>query len=69
MPTQRGAVSVSWDTAPGGAVSVRVVVPANMEAGVHLPGEVPRAASGRAEFVVASNRIVDRCENDRYGCD
>jgi alpha-L-rhamnosidase len=68
VPTQRGAVSVGWDTAPGGAVSLRVVVPANMEAGVHLPGEVPRAASGRTEFVVASNRTVDRCENDRYGC-
>jgi Bacterial alpha-L-rhamnosidase C-terminal domain len=65
VPTQRGAVEVGWDTTPGGAVSVRVAIPANVEAEVHLPGEVRRVGWGRTEFAVASNRTVDGCETDR----
>ena len=40
VPTPRGPVSVSW-TRSGGTVTVRVVVPANAQAVVHVPGRQP----------------------------
>jgi alpha-L-rhamnosidase len=37
VPTQRGAVEVTWERSPGGALSVAVEVPVNVRAQVSLP--------------------------------
>jgi len=65
VPTQRGAVEVGWDMAPGGAVSVRVAIPPTWRPRSTCRGRCGAPGSGRAEFAVASNRTVDGCETDR----